>query len=113
VSAEAPGRKGEIVAGDGEKRQQGDAVGAAEAVDEVGDGDVELMLGRRQDEGLGLGGLLSSGTKGQLILTSLERTTACSLNTATRASWNSFRARAYHSLSSLEATAVWKEQVYC
>jgi len=38
-----------VGAGDGEKRQQGDAVGSAEAVEEVGD--VDLMLGvcRRQD----------------------------------------------------------------
>jgi len=51
VTAKAPGWKGEVVAGDGEKRQQGDAVGAAEAVEEVGEGDVELMFGicRRQD----------------------------------------------------------------
>ena len=45
VTAEAPCWKGEVVAGDGEKRQQGNAVGAAEAVEEVGDGDVELMFG--------------------------------------------------------------------
>jgi hypothetical protein len=51
VMAKAPGWSGEVMAGDGEKRQQGDAVGAAEAVKKVGDGDVELMFGvcRRHD----------------------------------------------------------------
>jgi len=36
VMTKAPGWKGEVVAGDGEKGQQGDAVAAAEAVEEVG-----------------------------------------------------------------------------
>jgi len=48
----------------GEAGEPGDAVGAAEAVEEVGDGDVEVMRDRRRDEVWGLGGLLSSGTKG-------------------------------------------------
>ena len=43
VSAEAPCWNGEVGSGDGEKRQQGDAVGAAEAVEEVGGG--ALMFG--------------------------------------------------------------------
>ena len=44
----------------GDAGEPGDAVGAAEAVEEVGEG----MLDRRRDEVRVLGGLLSSGTKG-------------------------------------------------
>ena len=58
VKAKAPAGKGEVGAGHGEKRQQGDAVGAAEAVEEVGDG-----VCRRQDGILGLGGLRSACTE--------------------------------------------------
>jgi len=45
VSAEVPCESGEVGSGEGEKRQQGDAVGAAETVEEVGDGDGKLMHG--------------------------------------------------------------------
>ena len=57
----------------GDAGEPGDAVGAAEAVEEVG----ERMFHRRRDKVRVLGGLLSSGTKREeLFLTSLERATA-------------------------------------